>query len=91
MYATLATGWNENTDRDAELALWTSIGQQDYKKFLYARAYEQNAWSYNSENMFFPVPRDMKLRVEYTGPVSTGTGGGTNNMVSAVYVTGYRL
>ncbi len=91
VYATISTGWNENADKDAELTLWTSIGQQEYKKFLYAHPYKQDAWSYNSENMSFPAPMDMKLRVEYTGPASSGTGGSSNNMGSTVYVTGYRL
>ncbi len=90
MYATIRSGRNE-ADQDAELTLWTSIGQQEYKKFLYAHLYNQEAWSYNSENMSFPAPMDMKLRVEYTGPANSGAGGSSNNMGSTVYVTGYRL
>ena len=86
VYITLATGHNASTDTDVELTLWTSDGKQDYKKYLYGRAYNQQAWSYNSQSMFFPATSDKKLRVSVAYSNSPGSG----NKMSTLYVIGYR-
>ena len=86
VYITLATAHNASTDTDVELTVWTSDGKQDYKKYLYGRAYNQQAWSYNSQNMFFPATSDKKLRVSVAYSNSPGSG----NMSSVLYVIGYR-
>ena len=54
IYIILETGYNYNKDTDIEVAVWTNDGEVEYKKYLYGHLYQQRAWSYNSENMFFP-------------------------------------
>ena len=55
IYITLQTGYNTDRNDDLEVAVWTTDGVLEYKKYLYGRMYQQDALSYNSENMWFPV------------------------------------
>ena len=87
VYVTLATGYTSSADTDVTLTLWTSDGKQDCKKYLYGRVYHQQAWGYNSENMFFPAPSDMKLRVSVAYLNPPGSGG----KMCSVNLIGYRL
>ena len=86
IYVTLATGNNvTGSNSDIEVALWTTDGKVEYKKYLFGRMYAQESWSYNSENMFFPVtPDHLNLNVQYNGtkPVEKGW--------CTVFVIGYR-
>lgn len=52
IYITLETVFNYNRDNDIEVAVWTTDGELEYKKYLYGHLYQQSTWSYNSENMF---------------------------------------
>ena len=87
VFVTLATGHNHGTNTNVTLTLWTSDGKQDCKKYLHGCVYDQQAWSYNSENMFFPAPSDMKLRASVAYSGSQGSG----NRNCSVYLIGFRL
>ena len=66
-FATLETGYNYNKDNDIEVAVWTNDGELAYTKHLYGHLYQQSSWSYNSENMFFPVTSTLILNAQYSG------------------------
>ena len=86
IYITLATGNNiTGSNNDMEVAVWTTDGALEHKKFLYGRLYAQESWSYNSENMSFPVTPDLALNVQYIGEARVERGWCT------VYVIGYRV
>ena len=85
IYITLMTGYNTCPESDIEVAVWTSDGEQEYKKYLFGYLYRQTSWSYNSENMSFPVTPDLALNVQYTGPTSI------EKYQCHVYVIGYQL
>ena len=84
IYITLATGNNGAVDNNIEVTVWTTDGELEYKKYLFGRLYAQESWSYNSENMSFPVTPDLALNVQYSGPVPVERG------FCQVYVIGYR-
>ena len=85
IYITMMTGYNTCPDSDIEVAVWTSDGNTEYKKYLFGHLYHQTAWSYNSENMSFPLtPGHHTLNVQYTGPTSI------EKYQCHVYVIGYQ-
>lgn len=85
IYATMITGNSEGVDADIEVTVYTTdeTGLQ-YKKYLGGHLYNQNAYTSNTENMFFPIaPGHQTLYAQYTGPSS--------NYNCNLYVTGYRI
>ena len=85
IYATMITGNSEGVDADIEVTVYTTdeTGLQ-YKKYLGGHLYNQNAYTSNTENMFFPIaPGHQMLYAQYTGPSS--------NYNCNLYVTGYRI
>ena len=86
IYITLRTGWDTGRSDDIEVAVWTTDGVLEYKKYLYGHLYGQDAWSYNSENMSFPVTPDLTLNAQFSGPPPT-----QKLDECQVYVIGYRL
>ena len=68
IYVTVGTGHNES-DTVCEVALTASDYEIKCTKYIMAHVYPQNAWSYNSENMWFPTTADSSIHVKYTGPV----------------------
>ena len=66
--------------------IYTSDGVHKYTQYLHVHTYPQNAISFNSDNMWFPVTRDMQLHVRYNG-------GGQDvwNVGVSVYIVGYRI
>ena len=86
IYITLRTGWDTGMDDDIEVAVWTTDGVLEYKKYLYGHLHGQDAWSYNSENMSFPVTPDLTLNAQFSGPPPQ-----QHSDECQVYVIGYRL
>ena len=85
IYVTLRTGYNDGQDAQIQVALWTTDGVLQYKKYLYNHLYPQVAWSCNSENMFFPVGScDLTLYAQVMGPEPKAA-------FCYLYVIGYRL
>lgn len=85
IYATIITGNSKGVDADIEVTLYTTdeTGLQ-YKKYMGGHLYNQNAYTRNTENMFFPIaPGHQMLYAQYTGPSS--------NYKCNLYVTGYRI
>ena len=85
IYVTLRTGYNESPDADIHIALWTTDGMLQYKKYLFNHLYPQVAWSCNSENMFFPVGScDLTLYAQVMGPEPKAA-------FCSLFLIGYRL
>ena len=64
IYVAGYTGSNAMS-QNVEVTLETSEGGDRYTKYYFRYIHSQNAVSYNSENMFFPVTRDRCIHVKY--------------------------
>ncbi len=73
-----------NPDADLELRIYTKEGTKEYSYYFFIHGYNQNAWSYNSDNFWLPVTADRKVYVQSVGTAITG------NRAGAIYILGYR-
>lgn len=90
-YVVGSSGYNPGNDQDIHFQLFTVNAEtgEKYTKYFYLRAYPQNAWSFNSENMFFPATGDNAIHV-----VRTSTGKASAQLPNAglfLYLIGYKL
>ena len=65
------------------LKLYTQIGTNRYEKYLYVMSADQPAYSFNSDNMWFPMPPSRLVYL--TVPAAHN-----NNVGFCLFVTGYR-
>ena len=87
IFATISTGHFSNAeDKVGYMTMWTSNGPLKYEKYLSYHMYPQNAWSTNSDNMFFPVTPNKTLHLSFDTLIPEDGGKFIN-----VYVTGYRI
>eukprot|EP00731_Ephydatia_muelleri_P011747 Em0006g641a len=84
IYVSGYTGHNAQS-QSVEITLETSEDGVKYTKCFYLYLYPQNAVSYNSENMFFPVTRDRCIHVKYP------EGKPATNYQLDLFAIGYRL
>jgi len=54
----------EGPERNFSVSLWTEINSQKYIKYVSGTRYAQNAISFSSENMWFPLGTDKKLYIQ---------------------------
>ena len=85
IYVTVATGADGSGGCDVQIALWTTDGARQYKKYIYGRLYSKNCWACNSENMEFPLASDLTLFASFSGTPGKGLLG------CKFHVIGYRL
>lgn len=86
VFAKVRSGHTINERRDSFLNVYLNGANghsQDEKQLLY-RTYPQAAWSYNSENMLFPIRNDSKsIRAVLDGTFPT------QNFAATVKIHGY--
>ena len=76
MYAEVQAG-QSSPDKTSRLKLYTEEGCERYEQYIVVRTYDQNAWSTNSDNMWFSVTESRRLHMEipdsHTGNVSANS------------------
>ena len=86
IYVYIKSGLNMGKDTDIEVSLWTTDGVLNYTKYLFSHIYRQDAWSYNSKNMFFPVTKQRVLHAMTSTSLNS-----RQYTACSLYVTGYRI
>ncbi len=66
LYAFIQCGYT-NRDVVQDISIFTEgpYGHPRYKKYLFVHSYNQKAWSFNSENMWFPMPHNRRVYIQY--------------------------
>ena len=82
MYAEVQVG-SSSPDKASRLKLYTEEGSKRYEQYLVVHTYNQNAWSTNSDNMWFPLTESRRLHMEIPDSHS-------GNVSATVFVIGYR-
>lgn len=83
VYAYVATNYVKGGERDFKI--FVRIDEQRENAFyLHAFAFAQQAWAYNSENAWLPMPADRTLRVQADGETLFG------NWNSSLRIIAYR-
>ena len=85
IYVTVQTGADSSGSCDVKIALWTTDGARQYKKYIYGHLYAKDCWACNSENMEFPLASDLTLFASFSGTTAP------NLLGCRFYVIGYRL
>ncbi len=83
VYAKFHTGWERNSG-DGELVVSVTIPNGRIERKLFCHVYEQNAISYNSENIALPVGRGLARQIVAELKVSGGSA------VGSIQIVGYR-
>ena len=83
-YVAGQAGNNNDRDEEVEVVLETTEGAIRYTKYFLMHLYHQNAWSFNSENMWFPATANRSISVKYPGRPFNPNGS------LCIYVIGYR-
>jgi hypothetical protein len=85
VYLWIGTG-NDNSDSDRhfEVASQLDRNTEVYVK-LYAHAYTQAAWAYNSDNVWLPMPFDNEITIELQGKPISGV------VNSGIEIIGYKV
>ncbi len=75
IYAVVRCGYS-GPDTSQNIAIYTEglYGYPRYKKYLFVHSYPQKAYSFNSDNMWFPMPTNRKVYVTYPTAMSLSTG-----------------
>ena len=83
VYAVIQVGDSGPNTAHDHVKIYTQEKDRQYSKYLGFATYHQNAWSTNSENMWFPMTTDRRLFVQvYTVH--------TNRIVLSIAAIGYR-
>ena len=85
IYVTVQTGADSSGSCDVKIALWTTDGARQYKKYIYGRLWSDYCYACNSENMEFPLASDLTLFASFSGRP------GKNFLACHFDVIGYRL
>ena len=48
------------------IKIYTQENSDHYEKYVVVKSYNQDAWSTNSDNLWFPITSDRKIFVEFT-------------------------
>ena len=84
VYATIESGHNSRSTNTSELEVSTTTFNGVIKRKLLYKLYDQQAWSYNSENMSLPIAVGHTLDVT---ALLNGPGG--KNFTASVQIVGY--
>ena len=65
-----------NRDVTQDITIFTEgpNGYPQYKKYLFVHSYNQRAWSFNSDNMWFPMPINRQVYIQYPRSLAESTG-----------------
>ncbi len=65
-----------NRDVTQDITIFTKgpNGYPRYEKYLFVHSYNQRSWSFNSENMWFPMPINRQLYIQYPRSLVESTG-----------------
>ena len=71
IYGFLESGYS-NRDVVQDITIFTEgvRGYPRYKKYLFVHSYDQHAWSFNSDDMWFPMPSNRRVYVQYPKYIS---------------------
>ena len=82
--ATVHAGNAGPNDRIHYIKIYTHCDlNQRYEKYIAVKSYNQDAWSTNSDNLWFPITSDRKIFVELNA-------GHTGHMNFTLHAIGYR-
>ena len=65
------------------IKIYTQQGSQQFEKYIYIVTYPQNAWSTNSDNLWFPMTTGRQVFVDLTVAH-------TGNLIIFLHAIGYR-
>ena len=65
---------NQNVVQDITIFTEGPYGCPRYKKYLFVHSYNQQAWSFNSDNMWFPMPSNRRVYVQYPKNIDVVSG-----------------
>ncbi|XP_068762666.1 uncharacterized protein [Montipora capricornis] len=88
VYAKIAKGWNSaGLDEDGGMTVSSTISNGVIERKLACHFYDQNSWSYNSENIPLPVARDGErvVRVSFIGPTNA------KGVTASAQIVGYSV
>ena len=84
VYLSIRTG-ADNSDEDRTFKIKSQVERKkDVYIYFFAHGYGQDAWSYNSDNIWLPMPFDNELVVERTGNDFCG------GVYSEIKIIGYK-
>jgi len=83
IYVWVRTG-GKNSDGDSNFKFTINAGSDAPYFLLHLHGYNQDAWSYNSDNVWLPMPADRQIQVELLGESING------NWSGEIRVIGYR-
>ena len=82
IFVTLECGRaHRDITQDVQIFTEGEGGYPHYVKYIYVHSYNQDAWNTSSENMWFPMPANRKIFMQYT----RNNGG----CLVKLYATGY--
>jgi len=84
IYAYTRIGNLDGVDKDGSFIFSTITQNGKIERSLFFHAYDQNAWSFNSENIALPVDAERILYAKIDRPLNR------NNFYATVKVVGYR-
>ncbi len=75
IYASVQCG-HTRPDTFQDITIFTEglYGYPRYKKYLLVHSYHQKAWSFNSDNMWFPMSPNRRVYVSYPKAMKINTG-----------------
>eukprot|EP01084_Bolivina_argentea_P075267 136453_1 len=74
IYLTFESG-HASRDIKPNITICVKANNKLYKHFFKVHTYNQNAWSFNSDNIWMPMPKDRKIIVTQTKQYSGNVGG----------------
>ena len=64
IFVSLQSGNSEPHDARDDIKIFTADESNEYAKYITIHTYRQNAWSTNSDNVWFPVTNNRKISVD---------------------------
>mmetsp|Transcript_8384 Transcript_8384/g.13773 ORF Transcript_8384/g.13773 Transcript_8384/m.13773 type:complete len:203 (+) Transcript_8384:60-668(+) len=79
VYMTFDSG-GSTPDRYPNITIQVNAHYRVYKHYLQAHTYAQNAWAFNSDNVWLPMPKDRKITM-FQSQVYGGNAGGSIRII----------
>ena len=74
VFAYIQSGDCRQGDHPSLMTMTTISRKQAQKRMMNAHCYEQNAWSFNSDNIEFDIEGDKHFYIEFSGKLDIGAG-----------------
>ena len=83
MLATVQVGYSWPRDRVHYIKMYTQRNHRHFEKYIVVKSYNQNAWSTNSDNLWFPMTPSRQVFVKLSAAHAS-------NIEFTLHVIGYR-